>query len=66
MRKTKQDIPIGARVMVDYPSAEPHPYEGEVLEYSEAHNTYRVAMVSHPWYDPWLDRDQLFHLWAVQ
>jgi hypothetical protein len=62
----KQDIPIGSTVMVDYKYAEPHPYEGIVKEYSSAHNTYRVASLNAPWYDPWLDRKQLSPLWSIE
>jgi hypothetical protein len=62
----RQDIPIGAIVMVDYKYASPHPYEAIVKQYSSNHNTYRCSKVDAPHYDPWLRRDQLQPLWMIE
>ena len=60
-----EPLAVGTRVMVTYPYASPTPYEGEVLEHCASLNTYRVAMVSAPHYDPWLSRNQLEPIWSM-
>ena len=58
-------IPVGARVMVDYPYAHPTPYEGVVLEYYESHDTYKVRMINSSHYSPIMTRDQIEEIWAL-